>query len=277
MSELNAFLRSIAPTLKEIRSNFWISGENAPVSYPDGAHTALANVEKSSFWFRHRNKIIATVVRRFSGAKPLFEIGGGNGFVSLGLKQSGIPTVVVEPGAQGAAIAADRGLIVVNSTFSEDTFETESLPSIGLFDVIEHIDDDLAFLQACHRALAPDGFLYITVPASPALWSVDDEYAGHFRRYTREGLAKVLQSAGFEPVQVSGFFLLLVPPLMLLRTLPSKMGLRRVGSADEAITHHTDGVVSRFIGAVSGTETRAIANGLELPAGTSLIAVARKR
>ena len=75
---------------------------------------------------------------------------------------------------------------------------------------------------------------------------------------------------------MSGFFLLLVLPLFLLRTLPSKFGQRKVTSADEAITHHKQGLMSRLIGRVSGFEIGAISNGYSLPAGTSLIAIARK-
>ncbi|MGM4892810.1 class I SAM-dependent methyltransferase [Tardiphaga sp. 709] len=275
-NDLNAFLRRTASGLTEVRPNFWCASDVAPVSYPGGAHTALANVESSSFWFSHRNRIISAVVKRFSKTGPLLEIGGGNGFVSLGLQQAGVSTVVVEPGVDGAAIAAERGLTVVNSAFSDDLFAADSLPAIGLFDVIEHVPNDKEFLIACLRALEPGGFVYISVPAQPALWSADDEYAGHYRRYTRSGLASVLEVSGFQIVQVSGFFLLLVLPLLLLRTLPSRFGRRKVTSADQAVTHHKEGLVSRLIGSLSGFEIGAISSGYSLPAGTSLIAIARK-
>jgi SAM-dependent methyltransferase len=273
--EVAEFLNS-GSGIVEMKPDFWSAPNIAQVSYPYEAHLALAKVEETSFWFKHRNRIVVDAVRRFSPGKKLFEIGGGNGYVSLGLKRAGYEPVVVEPGISGAEIASSRGITVVNAALSADLFNPGSLPAIGLFDVIEHIDDDREFLEKCWDAIEPGGVVYITVPASRGLWSTDDEYAGHYRRYGRKQLRSLLETVGFEPMQVSGFFLLLVTPLFLLRTLPSKFGRRKVTSVDEAVTHHNEGVLSRLIGFASGFEVEALHRGASLPAGTSLIAVARK-
>jgi hypothetical protein len=271
-----AAIGQIAPSLTELQPNFWVAAAISAVSYPGGVHAALADIEDSSFWFRHRNRVIAETVQRFSGTNPVFEVGGGNGYVSLGLKRAGIPTVVVEPGIDGATIAFERGLTVVNAAFSSDLFENGSLPTIGVFDVVEHIQEDQTFLTDCCTAMVPGGFLYITVPAHQMLWSVDDEYAGHYRRYGQGQLTKVIGAAGFETVQISGFFSLLVPPLFVLRTLPSKLGRRKVVSADQALMHHAEGALSYLIEKALSFEIAAISRGLALPFGTSLLAVARK-
>lgn len=236
----------------------------------------LAAIEDSSFWFRHRNRVISSTVKRFSGAETVFEIGGGNGYVSLGLQRGGIGAVVVEPGAEGAAVAFERGLPVINAAFSSSLFAAESLPAIGLFDVIEHIADDKMFLTECFKTLRPGGFIYVTVPAHQALWSVDDEYAGHFRRYDRGSLTEVLRAAGFAPQLVTSFFMMLVPPLFLLRTLPSKLGQRKVESADAAFAHHDESIVSRAMERALAFEVAAIGAGRALPFGTSMLAVAQK-
>lgn len=275
-TEVAEYLKKDASNLFEVRPDFWSSRDIADVSYPYEAHLALAKVEETSFWFRHRNRIVVDAVRRFSPGKTFFEVGGGNGYVSLGLKRAGCAAVVVEPGVSGAEIASSRGLTVVNAALSQDLFNPGSLPAIGLFDVIEHIENDQKFLGECRDALEPGGLIYITVPASRGLWSTDDEYAGHYRRYSRKQLRSLLEASGFEPIQVSGFFLLLVAPLFLLRTLPSKFGQRKVTSVDEAVTHHNEGFLSRLIGRASGFEVGAIGRGASLPAGTSLIAIARK-
>ncbi|MGM4986964.1 class I SAM-dependent methyltransferase [Tardiphaga sp. 841_E9_N1_2] len=275
-TDVASFLNRHSAGVSEVRPDFWCVTDVAAVSYPQEAHLALAKVEETSFWFRHRNKIVTSAVNRFSNGKAFFEIGGGNGYVSLGLKQAGCDAVVVEPGSEGANVASRRGLTVINAALSADLFVAGSLPAIGLFDVIEHIDDDKKFLRECWDALEPGGFIYVTVPASQGLWSTDDEYAGHYRRYSRKSLSQLLETTGFDTKQVSGFFLLLVPPLFLLRTLPSKFGQRKVTSVDQAVTHHKEGLVSRLIGSLSGFEIGAISNGYSLPAGTSLIAIARK-
>jgi hypothetical protein len=48
--------------------------------------------------------------------------------------------------------------------------------------------------------LVPNGVLALSVPRNPAWFSKSDEWAGHFRRYTRERLVKVVEAAGFEQV-----------------------------------------------------------------------------
>ena len=63
---------------------------------------------------------------------------------------------------------------------------------IGAFDVIEHIYEDAAVLQQMHRAVRPGGGIIVTVPQHRFLWSKQDEFSCHFRRYTRgELMSKV--------------------------------------------------------------------------------------
>jgi hypothetical protein len=262
--------------LKRSQQGFWTAETETDVSYPTSVQDKLADVEGQSFWFRHRNEVIAATTRLYPPTGALVDIGGGNGCVALALKSIGIPTIVVEPGTDGASIAYSRGLTVVKSHFAPGLFAPASLPSIGLFDVIEHISDDIQFLIECSNVMTPGGYLYVAVPAMRSLWSADDEYAGHFRRYSQRRLIKVLEAAGFQTLYVSAFFSLLVPPLFLLRTAPSALGWRKVTAPDGALTHHKAGALSRKLEWALRFEILAISRGFVVPFGTSVIAVARK-
>ena len=67
---------------------------------------------------------------------------------------------------------------------------------VGLFDVLEHIDDDDAVLAAARRMLRPGGRLVVTVPRHPFLWSHLDALVDHRRRYRASDLlAKVRRPA----------------------------------------------------------------------------------
>lgn len=60
---------------------------------------------------------------------------------------------------------------------------------VVLLDVIEHVENDVDFLQANVKPkLAEGGMVLISVPAHPSLFSEHDEFLGHYRRYTRRQL-----------------------------------------------------------------------------------------
>jgi len=66
------------------------------------------------------------------------------------------------------------------------------------FDVLEHIEDDRQALAQWVSWIKPGGQLLLSVPAHMKLWRAGDKWAGHFRRYERESLIKLLQDAGLE-------------------------------------------------------------------------------
>lgn len=272
-----AFLAQVAPGLTRLGPRYWSAEHGGAVSYPTAAQAKLAAIEETSYWFLHRNEIIGSMVDRFPPSGLVVDIGGGNGFVSLGLHKRGVATILLEPGRDGADVAHGRGLTVVRGVLKPDMFAAGQVPAIGLFDVIEHIEDDAGFLGMVHTSLVAGGYVYITVPALRMLWSSDDVFAGHHRRYSQKSLATVLSRAGFEVLAVSAFFSLLVPPILLLRAVPSLLGLRRVETDDDAFSHHapSPGMASAMLRALA-FERAAIARGWSIPVGSSLVAVAYK-
>ncbi|MCB0332599.1 MAG: class I SAM-dependent methyltransferase, partial [Bdellovibrionales bacterium] len=176
----------------ELRSDgLWVSKDQSEIAYPESGNEGCYQIEENSFWFRHRNNAIVSVIRAFAPNGAIYDIGGGNGFVSLGMKDAGFDVVLVEPGVSGALNGKKRGLeTVVCSTLQDAQFAPHSLPAVGIFDVLEHIEDDVAFLQMIRAALRPDGKLYLTVPAYQWLWSQEDVYAQHYKRYTISQLKK---------------------------------------------------------------------------------------
>jgi SAM-dependent methyltransferase len=72
-------------------------------------------------------------------------------------------------------------------------------------EVMEHIEDDAAFLRRLHQLLQDGGQLMLSVPAHMRCWSYSDEAVGHFRRYERLELKQLLQAAGFRNIQIVGY------------------------------------------------------------------------
>jgi SAM-dependent methyltransferase len=155
-------LANFAEGLQRHPDGVWRGRGTEPISCPAAGNNACFALEDSSFWFAHRNACLLALLRRFPTAGPFFDIGGGNGFVAAAIQSIGVPVVLVEPGADGVRHAQTRGLRnVVLATLKEGRFRDGSLPAIGFFDVLEHIDDEQAFLREIRRCLAPGGPLAV--------------------------------------------------------------------------------------------------------------------
>lgn len=256
----------------------WRSPQQSRVSYPHDGNESCFQIEERSFWFRHRNRVIVSLVRRYlAEGSTLFDVGGGNGFVSAHLNSAGLETVLVEPGKTGASNALQRGVkLVVCSTLEDAGFPDGSLPAVGLFDVIEHIKDDVGFLDDLRHLLVPGGKVFITVPAYRCLWSSEDTHAGHFRRYRRGTLRQTLAKAGFEVEFISYFFCFLPIPILFLRTLPSLLGIRRSSSMNVTTREHNvaTGFGSAFVDRMLKQELAQIDKGRTIWCGGSCVAVA---
>jgi SAM-dependent methyltransferase len=241
------------------------------VSYPAAGNRELRDIDEHSFWYLHRNHCIIELVRRFNPHGDIFDVGGGNGTVSRALTQAGFASLVVEPDAEGARSAYARGLRpVICSTVADAGFRAGSAAAVGLFDVIEHIEDDVTFLDSLRELLRPGGRLYISAPAYKGLWSFEDEYAGHFRRYTLAQLDRTLQRAGYLVDFATYIFSMTLPAVLLFRTVPSLFGMRRHLAPSRE--HQPGGrVVASVVERLFAFEAVAIRYGIPLPFGGSCL------
>ncbi len=248
-------------------------------SFPDEAHELLFRFEDESFWFAHRNACIAAAFDQQRIEGPVLDIGGGNGVVSAALEKHGLDTVLLEPGPDGASNAHRRGLpSVVNATLEEAGFPDATFAAAGAFDVVEHIADDEAILREVHRVLRPNGVLCVTVPAYGWLWSSEDEFAGHHRRYTLPRLANLLERCAFRVKFQTYFFAPLTLPVFLMRSIPHLLHRRSDAALVETATkqHMPSPVARRAMTALLAPEVARIKRGRPIPFGTSCLAVAVK-
>ena len=209
---------------------------------------------------------------------PLYDVGGGNGVVAAAMQNAGIPTVVVEPGEAGARRARTRGLESICATMEGAGFAPASLGSIGMFDVVEHIQDGSGSLQRARALLRPRGRIYLTVPAYRILWSAEDVYAQHFRRYTARGMRRTLEAAGFE-VELSTYMFALLPlPILLMRSIPYRFGRRRPFTPEGVHDDHAKahGLSRTLVDRLLDLELNLFRRLGWLPFGASVVAVGRR-
>ncbi len=93
-------------------------------------------------------------------------------------------------------------------------------PNNGLFDtavfihVLEHIKNDKAALDHTYNLVKTGGYVLIEVPALPCLFSVHDQTLGHYRRYNKKMLKRIIDPNKYEikkiwyqdPIGVLGSF-----------------------------------------------------------------------
>ena len=93
---------------REDDDGVWRDTELEVISYPADGNESCFRIEEDSFWFRHRNQVIGSLVSNFPPDGVFFDVGGGNGFVAKALQDQGQTTVLVEPGGQGCERRAKR-------------------------------------------------------------------------------------------------------------------------------------------------------------------------
>jgi SAM-dependent methyltransferase len=272
-------LAQLARNIQPGADGVWTAPGEAAIRYPAPANQFCFQVEEKSFWFHHRGRCLLEVMRRFPPGGAFFDIGGGNGFTALALQNAGIDVVLVEPGPDGVRNARLRGVKnVVHSTLEGAGFLPGSMPAAGAFDVLEHIQNDGAFLRSLHDSLSPGGLLYLTVPALGVLWSQEDEEAGHCRRYTLSSLRCVLEDSGFEVEYATCLFQVLPPPIFVTRSIPWILGIRRSQAELEqrARGEHGSGQHA-IISFLLDRELKCIASGGVVRFGSSCLTVAKRR
>jgi 2-polyprenyl-3-methyl-5-hydroxy-6-metoxy-1,4-benzoquinol methylase len=190
---------------------------------------ALLRAEEAHFWHKARNRFIRGKITKLGvlpGARIL-ELGCGAGCVSAELSRAGYEVTGVDGHRSLLGVACTRAPQA--RFFCHDLrrglpdLELGTFDLVGLFDVIEHLDDPIRALADALRFAKAGGYVVGTVPALMALWSSIDEHAGHKTRYSATRLSATLAGlAGATVLETAPFFRSLVPLVWLQRRLLSQ-------------------------------------------------------
>ena len=208
---------------KDFNNNLKVNRVHFPIS---AYETDKINKDLEQFWAEFRAKKIYEVLKRYE-INIIWEIGSGDGSAAIPLHKMGIEVVCSEPIKAGADYTNKFGLLTFNSTFEDLNLPNNSIEAIGLFDVLEHIEDDSHFIIQLNKAISKNGILIITVPAYSWLFSDFDISIGHFRRYTKKSLTSLLVKNGFQVTYQQYFFAFLILPSLFLRRIPYLLGRRQ--------------------------------------------------
>jgi SAM-dependent methyltransferase len=225
-----------------------------------------------------RFKTLLAALRKATGRpERLLDIGSGQGdFLTLASQKSAAKQYVgFELSSSGVAVSKKKAPAV---DFRQvDLFDEAATPREYLgwataavcSEVIEHVDDPVAFLRSARRFLAPGATLIVTVPGGPM--SAFDRYIGHRHHYSQDLVRHVLDRAGFDMrgVRLTGF------PFFNLYRFAVILRGKSLIAAFESDSPQPMGRVARFV--MTAFRTLFNFNLPDFPGGWQLVATARNR
>jgi Methyltransferase domain len=216
------------------------------------------------FWHRLRWHAVSRYLPRGVPFR-LVDVGAGAGLLGEYLAED-------FPLASYGFVEPLRSLeIQLEARFGEDANARDEWPYraefVTLLDVLEHQQDDRAFLSELVDRMPPGARLILTVPALRRLWSSWDDALGHFRRYDRRKIRALLSGVPVDTVSVDYLF-----PEMLAPALMRKRARARGGEG----TAEFPDLPRPLNAALVGIGRVTLRGQGRWPAGTSILAVARR-
>ncbi|HEY0627222.1 MAG TPA: methyltransferase domain-containing protein [Allosphingosinicella sp.] len=230
----------------------------------------MAELDERHWWYRARRRILEQLIRRRIGLPKdarILEIGCGTGHNVLMLKRFGeVDAIEIDPAAR--KLASERlGKEVGSAPLPELPGVPEAqYDMIAILDVLEHVPEDREALRSIARRLKPGGKILIAVPAHPWMWSAHDVVNHHQRRYTKQGLRRVIADAGLKLDMMSYFNSLLFP-----LAAAARLGGRITGKEDSD-DKLPPAPVNKAFEWLFGLERYAIGR-ISLTPGVSLVAI----
>jgi 2-polyprenyl-3-methyl-5-hydroxy-6-metoxy-1,4-benzoquinol methylase len=175
-------------------------------------------VHPDHFWAARRFDVLVKLAGGVLGPqKVCAEIGCGNGVLQNQLAKRfgmGVDGIDLCLKALEQSVA-ESGTLYYYDVFQRAPEFKEKYDVIFLFDVLEHIRDDLGFLNACLYHVKAGGHVVVNVPARKELFSKYDIVAGHVRRYDLPALRRLVDSAGLQMIGCTYWGMPLYPVLLL--------------------------------------------------------------
>jgi SAM-dependent methyltransferase len=239
---------------------------------------ATAIAEDRHFWFRALRRHARLLLERaLDGCTPalIIDCGTGTGRNLDWLSTLG-PTVGVELSPIGLAHGRAHGRRIVRGSVTRLPFADHGADVATSFDVwycLSEADERLA-AREMSRVLRPGGVALVNVAALNVLRGSHSALTQEQRRYTRRMLADRLTEAGLAVERMTYTHMTLFPFALAVRLTERLTG--RADVASEADLRIPAGPINATFNLALSIESAWLRVG-NLPIGTSLLAVARKR
>lgn len=161
----------------------------------DADYTGVENLEVMREAVRYNAWLVDLVRSHAPAGGRVLDFGAGSGTFSVPLLRAGLNLTCLEPDRGLREMLPAQGLAAVASL---EELGDGAFDYVYSLNVLEHIRDDQETLRELCVKLRPGGSLLLYVPAFGILYSSMDRKVGHFRRYRRGPLTRLVRAAGFE-------------------------------------------------------------------------------
>jgi len=187
----------------------------------------LDEIEDGQWWFVGKRLILRALLERHVPRGRVLDLGCGTGGILRDFMDL-YPCFGADRSKLALEICSRKGFDrLVQSDLCELPFASGAFDTILALDVIEHLENDVGFLEKAHRLLAPGGRLLLSVPAFTLLWSQHDVTFQHHRRYRSSQLREAVRRAGLIPERTTYTNTLIFPAVLAWRLLSYRAGFGR--------------------------------------------------
>lgn len=139
-----------------------------------------------------------------------------------------------------------------------------------LFDVLEHLEHPIDFIESALYHLRPGGLLFVNVPALNSMLSGYDETVGHLRRYDKPMLTREARASSLRVLDLRYWGCAMLPYLLVRKLMP-RLGASTRTTIRRGVVPHpwAEWPISKIM----KLETDYLGNP---PLGTSLLMAAEK-
>ena len=187
--------------------------------------TDLSDLIHRHPWWAARSQLTCALLGRLGVNPPasVFDAGCGWGTTLLALEERGYRVTGMDI-SRGTLERLDRpGRSLVQADLACPVPSgVDGFDAVLALDVIEHIDDDRDAVTKLGQIVRPGGWVVVSVPARPDLWTEFDEIQGHRRRYTPETLRLAFENGPLVLDQVFWWGQWLVKLIRTQRSSPKK-------------------------------------------------------
>lgn len=234
-------------------------------------------LEDTHWWHKAKRNIVSQLLKSYvvNKGKPLkiLDIGCGAGKNLESLSRFG-ETFGIDNSPEAIKFCKKRKL--ANQVYlrnSDNTkFPNNYFDIVVLLDVLEHVDEKPTLVEI-NRILKPNGLLILTVPAFSWLWSQWDVVLHHKRRYNASQLLISLTQNNFKPLKTTYLHSFLIPPIIIIRSIKSKLKASKEYSSDFQIN---SSLINTILFLLSRIEAMII-NFFSIPFGTSIVSLSIKK